>query len=265
MQVGIVGAGNVGEALARRLVDAGYRVRVANARGAASLVDFARRTGAEAVNIEDVAASANILILAVPIQRVVDLPKSLFVGRSHSMVVVDTANYVPSLVGTINEIDAGMPESEWVSRQIGVPVVKAFNSMTAYSMAHGGRSKAASDRIAVPVAADDPQARAMIMVLVEQLGFTGFDAGPIAQSWRQQPGQPTYATDPTVVELPGLLNRADRKRAPANRDKAMKLMAKLPADFPVTDLVRVARLSVGLDKLNPRSWLAMVRVGLASL
>ena len=45
----------------------------------------------------------------------------------------------------------------------------------------------------------------------------------------------------------------------------MKLMAKLPADFPAQELVRVSRLSVGLDTLRPRSWLAVARVGLAAL
>jgi len=50
-----------------------------------------------------------------------------------------------------------------------------------------------------------------------------------------------------------LLKRADRGKAPVNRDNAMKVMAKLPANFPANELVRILRISAGLDKFNLRS------------
>ncbi len=265
MRIGIIGAGHVGEALARRLGEVGHGVRVANSRGPDTLRDFAHRTGAEPVRVEEAASDADVLILAVPLHRVRDLPKTAFETLPRSAVVVDTANYQPRLNGAVAEIGDALTESAWVSGQLGVPVIKAFNSMTAHSMAHRGRPKGARDRVAVPVAGDDPKARATVMGLVEELGFTAFDAGPLAESWRQQPGQPAYATDPSPAELPLLLRRADRQAAPRNRDKAMELMARLPPGFPVPQLVRVARLFAGLDRLDPRSWLALARLGGAML
>ena len=80
-----------------------------------------------------------------------------------------------------------------------------------------------------------------------------------------QPGTPAYCSDPTIEQLPSLLERAKRDKAPGNRDKAAKIMAKLPSGFPPQELVRVARLSAGLDALNPRSWIAVLRLGLAAL
>jgi hypothetical protein len=62
-----------------------------------------------------------------------------------------------------------------------------------------------------------------------------------------------------------LLQRAKRDKAAGNRDQAAKIMAKLPLDFPPQELVRVARLSAGLDTLKPRSWMAVLRLVLATL
>jgi hypothetical protein len=103
------------------------------------------------------------------------------------------------------------------------------------------------------------------MTLVEELGFSAFDAGPIAESWRQQPGQPAYCTDPTAKELPLLLKQADREKAVRYRDKAMRIMAKLPSNYPAEQLVRVSRFSMGLDRLKAANWLTMLGLGVAVL
>ena len=58
-----------------------------------------------------------------------------------------------------------------------------------------GRPKGAADRIALPVAWDDPAAKATVLKLVDELGFDGVDAGGLDESWRQQPGTPVYAKD----------------------------------------------------------------------
>jgi 8-hydroxy-5-deazaflavin:NADPH oxidoreductase len=62
-----------------------------------------------------------------------------------------------------------------------------------------------------------------------------------------------------------LLQRAKRDKAAGNRDQAAKIMAKLPPDFPPQELVRVARLSGGLDTFKPRSWIAALHLGFAAL
>jgi hypothetical protein len=262
-QIGLIGAGNVGAALAKRLVEIGHSVKVANSKGPKSLEQFEKETGAKAVHLESITDHSEILIVAIPLGNTRYLKRSLSAGSLENVIVVDTGNYFPQRDGSIAEIDHGTPESAWVSQQLGVPVVKAFNNIIAAGLAKNGKTKGARRRIALPVASDDPRARATIMALVEELGFSAFDAGPIDDSWRQQPGQPAYCTDPTLGELPVLLKRADRKTAARNREQAMEILAKIPPNFPAQDLVYASRFSIGLDALRPRSWFAMLHLGIA--
>jgi hypothetical protein len=65
------------------------------------------------------------------------------------------------------------------------------------------------------------QGRNAGMALVEDTGFDAFDAGPLAGSWRQQPGTPCYCTDLTRAELPVALAAADAARSPTRRDLSL--------------------------------------------
>ena len=176
-----------------------------------------------------------------------------------------TGNYYPLRDGRIVELAEGMVESEWTSRALGRPVIKAFNNIVADSLVTKSLPNGSKHRIALPVAGDESRAKKSVMALIDQIGFDPLDAGPVSESWRYQPGTPAYCSDPTIQQLPKLLGRANREKAPANRDQAAKLMAKLPADFPPQVLVRLARLSAGLDTLSPRSWVAVLHLGLALL
>jgi predicted dinucleotide-binding enzyme len=262
INIGLIGAGNVGSALAKILVEAGHNVKVANSKGPRTLRLFELETKAKAVYIEEVIENIEILIIAIPFGKCGELRK-LIDCLSRNTIVVDTGNYNPMQDGSITAIDQGMTESAWISQQVGISVIKAFNNIIASSLASNGKNTRDSNRIALPVSGDDPQACFKIALLVEELGFDAFNAGTISESWRQQPGQPAYATDPNIKELPFLLQRADRVKAIAARDKAMNVMSKIPLNFPVEDLVRASRFSVGLDAWNPKSWMAMLRLGYA--
>jgi 8-hydroxy-5-deazaflavin:NADPH oxidoreductase len=125
--------------------------------------------------------------------------------------------------------------------------------------------KVQKNRVALPVSGDDVRSKQLVMALLDEMGFDAIDAGPLSDSWRYQPGTPAYCSDPTIQQLPVLLGRAQRDKAPRNRDQAAKIMAKLPSDFPPQELVRVARLSAGLDMLKPRRWIALLHFGFAAL
>ena len=85
-----------------------------------------------------------------------------------------------------------------------------------------GRPAGSRDRVALPIAGDDTNAKEVVAQLIDRIGFDSVDAGPIAESWRQQPGSPVYCTNPTKEELRLWLRQVDRSSLAANREKALK-------------------------------------------
>ena len=196
MRIGIIGAGNMGATLAARLTRLGHQVAIANSRGPHTLADVAAATGAVPVPVTDVASKADVVIITIPEKNVPGLPAGLLSALPEATVVIDAGNYVPRLRdGHLDAIDAGLTESQWVQSQLHHPVVKAFNTIRPASLASLGKPAGAAGRTAIPVAGDHPAAKAVVLELVGQLGFAGLDAGPLAESWRQQPGTPVYTTD----------------------------------------------------------------------
>lgn len=159
MKIGIVRAGQIGGTLTRRLTALGHEVFVANSRGPETLADLAAETGATAVSVTEAARAGELVVVTIPQAKVRNLPKDLFAGVPDNVVVVDTGNYHPrQRDGRIDEIEAGMTESRWVERQVGRPVVKAFNNIQAQHLLEFGRPAGTPGRIALPVAGDDKAA-----------------------------------------------------------------------------------------------------------
>jgi predicted dinucleotide-binding enzyme len=204
VKIAIIGAGNIGGNLTRRLTHLGHEVRVANSRGPATLEELTTLTGAVGVDVTHVADGAELVIVAVPEKNVPLLPRDLLAGAAPDAVVVDTGNYYPQQRdGRIAEIEEGMTESGWVAHQLGHPVIKAFNGIHAANIIERARPQGDPERIALPVAGDDPVAKAVVMDLINELGFDAVDAGSLDESWRQQPGTPVYGatTDANGVRL----------------------------------------------------------------
>jgi 8-hydroxy-5-deazaflavin:NADPH oxidoreductase len=191
MQIGIIGSGNIGGTLARRFQELGHDVTLANSRGPQSLTDFAEETGVTPGTVAD-AAAHDVVVVAIPLKAVPDLPTDAFAGR----VVVDTSNYYTRRDGTIAEIDGGKASARWVSEQLpGSRVVKVFNSIYSSHLHDKGVPPGTKGRIGLPVAADDAEAKRIVSGLVDQLGFDPVDAGSLDESWRQEPGTLVYGTD----------------------------------------------------------------------
>lgn len=216
MKIGIIGAGNIGGTLTRRLTALGHDVSVANSRGPETLSSLAEETGAHAVTARDAARNKDLVIVTIPERDIPDLPGDLFAGADGT-VVVDTGNYYPKRDGRIDAIESGTPESAWVSQQIGHPVVKAFNNIYAQHLMDNGQPAEKAGRIALPVAGDHPADKQVVMELVNELGFDAVDAGTLADSWRQQPGTPVYATDHNADGVRRALAQASPERQPQFR------------------------------------------------
>lgn len=215
MKIGIIGAGNIGGTLTRRLAKLGHQVLVANSRGPESLRDLAAESGARAVTVEEAARGGDVVIVTIPQSRIPELPSGLFAGVGKDVVVVDTGNYYPQhRDGRIDGIEGGMTESGWVARQLGRTVVKAFNNIYAKHLMERGKPKGSAGRIALPVAGDDARAKSVVMQLVDELGFDAVDAGGLDESWRQQPGSPVYAKDYDAAGVRRALAEATQERKP---------------------------------------------------
>src|ERR1041384_6050105 len=215
MNIGIIGAGQIGGTLTRRLTEFGHKVFVANSRGPESLADLARETGATPVTVDEAARNKDIVIVTIPEKNIPKLPAELFKGVPDDVIVIDTGNHYPQQRdGRIDGIEDGITESRWVSQQLGRPVVKTFNNINADHLLRLGRPSGTSGRIALPVAGDDRAAKARVIELLDELGFDGVDAGTIDESWKQQPGTPVYGTDFDVDGVKKALAQASKERTP---------------------------------------------------
>ena len=93
-----------------------------------------------------------------------------------------TGNYYPKQRdGKIAEIEQALPESRWVEQQLGRPVIKAFNNIYAKHLLECGQAPGSSNRIALPVAGDDPKAKRVVMEIVDTW-LDPVDAGGLDKS-----------------------------------------------------------------------------------
>lgn len=240
MKIGIIGAGYIGGTLTRRLSALGHSVFVANSRGPKTLADLAAATGAKAVSVAEAAQAGEVVIVTIPQIAIAKLPGNLFAKTAEDVVIVDTGNYYPEMRdGRIPEIEAGLLDSQWVAQKLGRPVVKAFNNVMHTSLADKGTAKGTPVRIALSVAGDRAADKAVVLQLLDELGFDGIDAGSLDDSWRQQPGTPAYCHDLDAEELKRALAAADRNRIKEARDEAdafaKKFVAARDANTPLPE------------------------------
>jgi len=217
MKIGIIGAGHIGGNLTRRFSALGHKVFVANSRGPDTLADLAAETGATAVTVNEAARAGDVVVVTIPLKNIPKLPRDLFANTPATVAIVDTGNYYPQRDGHIEAIEQGTTESRWVSQQLRRPVIKAFNNIYAKHLLEKGKPKGAAGRIALPIAGDHKEAKALVLRLVEELGFDAVDAGGLDDSWRQQPGTPVYATDFDAAGVRQGLSEATPERKPQFR------------------------------------------------
>jgi predicted dinucleotide-binding enzyme len=204
MKIGIIGAGHIGSALAGRFTSLGHSVQIANSRGPETLKDVAQKTGATPVTAEEAARrGTDLIVVTIPLKNIPDLPQGLLKEVPATVPVIDTSNYYPVLRdGRIEELEHGpLTESEWVQQRLGRPVVKVFNNIYADHLQNKGVPAGTPGRISLPVASDDAAAKQKVMAIVDELGFDAVDDGTLHESWRQQPGTPSYGADMPADKL----------------------------------------------------------------
>jgi 8-hydroxy-5-deazaflavin:NADPH oxidoreductase len=242
MKIGIIGIGNIGGTLARKLASTGHEVRVANSKGADAVRPFADEIGATASDTNGAISGADVVVLSIPLLAIENLPKDLLKDLPANVPVIDTSNYYPGLRDPqIADLDAGEVESVWVSRQIGRPIIKAFNNILAYSLAELGQPEGTPGRLAVAVAGDDPAAKRIAMAIIDEVGFDPVDSGPLADSWRQQPLTPGYCCDFDAPTMRKALDAAVKGEASTRWSTFKSKMAALGPDSTHEDRVATNR------------------------
>jgi predicted dinucleotide-binding enzyme len=206
MRIGFVGAGNIGQGLARLAVAAGDTVVLSNSRGPDSLRELAARLGVGCATVADAVHQSDFVVLTVPFTRVFELAPGIFAGR----VVLDTNNYYPARDGAIPALDDHTTTtSEMVQEHLGgATVVKAFNAIMAADLVPPfglpGR------RRALPVAADDGDALAVAAAFHDRIDFDVVAADGLAESWRFERAKPAYCIPLDRAGLLAALAQAER-------------------------------------------------------
>ncbi len=196
MNIGIIGAGNIGANAARLFAEAGHEVAISNSRGPESLASLVEEIGVNtrAATVEDAASFGEVVLVAIPFWRYESLPNGPLAGK----IIVDATNYYEGRDGRIDFGD--LTSSELVARHLpDARLVKAFNTMYYETLRTEG-NRSGGDRLVLFVAGDDEEAKAVVSGLIEEIGFEPVDTGSLQDGGRkQQPGSPIY-NNPMTAE-----------------------------------------------------------------
>lgn len=190
--IGILGAGNIGQAVARALAKKGIRATIANSRGPESLKELVKDIGPSIVaGTREEAAAKDIVFVAINWSK---LPSALaglpnFGGR----IVIDANNSIEAPLFKPAELHGRTSSEVFADLVPGARVVKAFNHLQPHLLS--GDPTAEGGRRVLFYSGDDSPAKAEVGGLIERLGFFGIDLGPLAVGGRlvQFPGGPLPA------------------------------------------------------------------------
>ncbi|CDJ99284.1 NADP oxidoreductase coenzyme F420-dependent [Microbacterium sp. C448] len=209
-RVGIIGAGNIGSALAQGLVDRGYEVVISNSRGPETLADLVATLGAGATagTPEQAAEAGEWVIVTVPLKALDTVPVAPLAGK----VVLDTNNYYWERDGHILELDEKqITTSQMLQRHLPESkVAKAFNHIGAAEILTAGAPQGTPGRRALATASDAPEAAQFVADLYDAFGYDTVNIGPLADSWRVERDTPAYGVRQDADELRANLAAAER-------------------------------------------------------
>jgi len=211
LRIGIIGAGNIGQALARLAVANGHIATLGNSRDPETLRDIVAEIGCRAEAAADIPSSSDIVVLTVPFTAAFELAPHFLDRR----IVIDTNNYYPDRDGKIAALDRReTTTSQMIANHFpGATIVKAFNAILAKDLVSPVTLPNGARR-ALPIAGDDAAAKATLIALQADFGYDTVDAGSLAESWRFERAKPAYCIP---LDKDGLISAL----AAAERDKEL--------------------------------------------
>ena len=206
--IGFLGACRVGSAIARTALTSGYAVHIAGSGPAADIqliVDIVT-PGAVAMTAAEVAASADLVVLAVPMHKFRSVDPATLAGR----IVIDTMNYWQPIDGELGEFTAdARSTSEVVGEYFaGARLVKTLNHIGYHDLETDARPAGHPDRHALALAGDAEDA-AVVAEVLDRFGFDPVYAGTLPAGAAFEPGSPIFGGRHTAAELATELDLAE--------------------------------------------------------
>jgi 8-hydroxy-5-deazaflavin:NADPH oxidoreductase len=219
--LGFIGAGRIGGTVARLAAAAGDDVVLSNSRGPQTLAGLIGELGprARAGTPAEAAQAGDPVVVSIPMKAYLEVPACPLAGK----VVVDTNNYYSPRDGQFPELDRGTTtSSELLQEHLpAARVVKCFNNIFFGHLETLARPAGSPERTALPIAGDDPEAKAAVTVFLDRIGYDAVDVGRLAEGRRFQPGTPLYG----AIYAGGAADFAARAGVPAGADVIRRALA----------------------------------------
>lgn len=188
MKISVIGAGWLGGTVGRLWVTAGHEV-LFSSRNVELQRQAAARLGAGALagTVEDAAAFAEVILVAVPYRALAGVGEILRAATS-GKIVLDACNpFTPDPPALIREIEAEGVAQASARLLAGTRLVRAFSAVDATAVEASATGRR-GDRLGVPLASDDPEAIAVAERLVRDAGCDPVVVGDLAAGRRFQRG-----------------------------------------------------------------------------
>lgn len=205
--IGILGAGRVGTAVARQALAADFEVKIATAKPAEEIAMIVEIVTPGASAVEAAAAvESDLVIVAVPLHKYRTLDPKLLAGKT----VIDVMNYWAPIDGTIDDFEQDPRTSSEIVQAFfsESQVVKSLNHIGYHELEEDGQPADSPDRRALAVASDHPEAKQLVSVFLDRLGYDPVDAGPLAAGRAFQPGTDIFNGSHTAPQMHALLEAA---------------------------------------------------------
>src|SRR5882724_5044055 len=195
MQIGTIGAGALAQAFAKRVLKAGFNVKISNNRGPESLREIVNQLGCGATAVpKEEAAACEIVLLAVPWDNLTETLAGL--PQWKNQILIDGVNPFHGKSGSFSPAEVGnLSTSQFVAALApGARVVKAFNHMLVQNIDDDPTMKGVK-RVAF-ISADDDDAKKRVHTLLCQCGYSVVDLGGLRDGGLiQQAGGPLAGRD----------------------------------------------------------------------
>jgi predicted dinucleotide-binding enzyme len=189
---GIIGSGNIGQTVARHLVNSGYPVVMSNSRGPESVKEVVTSlgSGAKAGSVKD-AANADIVLLSLPWSQVSSLTGA---ADWNNKIVIDATNHFITYSPDFQVADLqGKSSSQVVAELLpGARIVKAFNTIYFKTLAQNP-NQSGGKRVLF-ISGDDASSKSEVSEVIKALGFAVIDLGDLANNSKLQQAKGPLAT-----------------------------------------------------------------------